>query len=35
LAAQSDEVLAAQFSDVLDKRRLKALANRRDQLLTE
>jgi hypothetical protein len=35
LAALSDEVLAAQFSDVLDKRRLKALANRRDQLLTE
>jgi len=35
LAELSDEVLAAQFSDVLDKRRLTALATRRDQLLTE
>jgi hypothetical protein len=35
LTELSDDTLAAQFSDVLDKRRLKALANRRDQLLTE
>jgi hypothetical protein len=35
LAELSDDVLAAQFSDVLDKRRLKALADRRDQLLAE
>jgi calcineurin-like phosphoesterase family protein len=33
LAELSDDELAAQFSDVLDKRRLKALAARRDQLL--
>jgi hypothetical protein len=33
LVELSDDELAAQFSDVLDKRRLKALANRRDQLL--
>ena len=31
----NDETLAAQFSDVLDKRRLKALASRRDQLLAQ
>ena len=30
---RSDDELAAQFSGVLDKRRLKALAARRDQLL--
>ena len=35
LAELNDAELAAQFSDVLDKRRLKALATRRDQLLTE
>jgi hypothetical protein len=35
LTELSDEALAAEFSDVLDKRRLKALAGRRDQLLTE
>jgi hypothetical protein len=35
LAELSDETLASQFSDVLDKRRLSALASRRDQLLTE
>jgi hypothetical protein len=33
LVELSDDELAAQFSDVLDKRRLKALAARRDQLL--
>jgi len=35
LAELNDAELAAQLSDVLDKRRLKALATRRDQLLTE
>jgi len=34
LVGLSDDELATQFSDVLDKRRLKALADRRDQLLT-
>ncbi len=33
LAGLSDEVLAENFSDVLDKRRLKALAARRNELL--
>ena len=35
LAELTDEVLAERFSDVLDKRRLKALGTRRDQLLAE
>ena len=35
LAELTDSVLAEQFSDVLDKRRLKFLALRRDQLLAE
>ncbi|MBT8111746.1 MAG: metallophosphoesterase [Gammaproteobacteria bacterium] len=33
LAALTDEVLAENFSDVLDKRRLKALAARRNELI--
>ena len=35
LTELNDAELAAQLSDVLDKRRLRALATRRDQLLTE
>ena len=35
LTELTDTVLAEQFSDVLDKRRLKALATRRDQLLAD
>ncbi len=35
LATLSDDVLQENFSDVLDKRRLKALAARRDQLLED
>lgn len=35
LAALSDDVLQQQFADVLDKRRIKALAQRRDLLLSE
>jgi hypothetical protein len=35
LTGLTDEVLAEQFSDVLDRRRLKALGTRRDQLLAE
>lgn len=35
LAVLSDAVLAEHFADVLDKRRLKALGARRDQLLAE
>jgi hypothetical protein len=31
----SDEVLQAEFADVLDKRRLSALMKRRDALLKE
>jgi len=33
LSELTDEVIAAQFSDVLDKRRRRALSSRRDQLL--
>ena len=33
LAALSDDLLEEQFSDVLDSRRLKSLAARRDELL--
>jgi hypothetical protein len=33
LAELNDEVLAEQFSDVLDKKRLRALAARRDALI--
>lgn len=33
LTAMTDEVIDAEFSDVLDKRRLKALKTRRDELL--
>ena len=35
LLAMSDEVLEKEFSDVLDKRRLKALGARRDELLAD
>ncbi len=35
LSALSDEVLAEQLEDVLDKRRIRALAARRDELLAE
>ena len=35
LAELSDDTLEAEFSDILDKRRLRALGTRRDQLLTE
>jgi hypothetical protein len=35
LAALSDEVLQENFGDVLDKRRIKALRQRRDLLLSE
>lgn len=35
LLAMSDEVLEKEFSDVLDKRRLKALGARRDELLED
>ena len=34
LAGLNDEVLEAELGDVLDKRRLKSLRGRRDQLLT-
>jgi hypothetical protein len=35
LSGLDDETLAATFSDVLDKRRIKALAKRRDQLMAD
>jgi hypothetical protein len=35
LASLSDDALQQQFADVLDKRRIKALAQRRDLLLNE
>jgi hypothetical protein len=35
LLAMNDAVLEKEFSDVLDKRRLKALGTRRDELLAD
>jgi hypothetical protein len=35
LSGLDDETLAATLGDVLDKRRIKALAKRRDQLMTD